>query len=1065
MMDHPNIAKVLDAGLTDQQRPYFVMEYIKGLPLTKYCDDAKLSIAERLSLFIQICQAVQHAHQKGVIHRDLKPGNILIALYDGKPVPKIIDFGLAKALHHSLTEHTLHTGHEMVLGTPLYMSPEQAELNNLDIDTRSDIYSLGVILYELLTGVTPLEKQRFKEAAWAEVLRIIKEEEPSKPSTKLSQSNSLPSVAAQRQMEPKKLSTLVKGDLDWIVMKALEKDRSRRYETANGFAADVMRYLSGDVVTAVPPSMGYRVRKFVARNKGKVLAASLVLLALVVGMAGTTWGMIRATQSAEAERVAKQDAEEQKQAAFAATEQERQAKLESEAKRQEAERNVNYARKGNELLGSVFKGLDPKNNYANVGELRTVLKDNLAKAVKELEGSAIGDPLVVAEMQGTLARSLVGLGEAGQSITLFEKAYATQLAKLGPNHRDTIASMGNLGSEYINVGKQDRGLPLLEKAAELQKKKFGADHSETLICMANLASAYQSLGKLDLALPLIEDTYKRQKGKYGLDDPNTLDFMGNLAGTYQKAGKWDLALPLYEELVPLCKAKLGPIHPSTLGSISELAGVYQALGKFSLASQKLEELLTVVKDNLGPDHPLTLSTMSLLAQVYEDSGKLDLALPLYEKTLQLVKAKNGDDHPTTLASMNNLAQGYRSAGKMDLALPLLEKAFILHKARYGADHPDTLIGMMNLAYLYEVTNKLDLALPLYEKTLKMMTEKQGADHPNTLFCMSHLVDTYRLSQKLDLALPLAEKTFKVMMSKLGPDHPQTLIAMEKFGDLLQLAGKDVQALSILQEAYDLQKAKSGPDDPVTLISLNNLASYYWTAKQLDKSIPLFEEAVKRYEAKLGRNHKQTQRSLANLGVNYKDAGRHKEAILLLEEAHRAVIKYSDLGWVREQLVDAYSKAGENVKLTDLLLEQLTEAHSTLPKESPQLAGQLAQIGMAMLHQKQPKEAEPLLRESLAIREKTQADVWTTFNTQSMLGGALLGQKKFAEAEPFLLKGYEGMKQREKTPTADASRLSLLQRLTEALDRLIQFYTETNQPDEVKKWQAEKAKIAITPSSK
>lgn len=309
LMDHPNIARVLDAGLTEEHRPYFVMEYIKGLPLTKYCDDTRLAIDERLKLFIQICQAVQHAHQKGIIHRDLKPGNILIALYDGKPVPKVIDFGLAKALHQSLTERTLHTGHEMVLGTPLYMSPEQAELNNLDIDTRSDIYSLGVILYELLTGVTPLEKQRFKEAAWAEVLRIIKEEEPSKPSTKLSQSNSLPSVAAQRQMEPKKLSTLMKGDLDWIVMKALEKDRNRRYETANGFAADIQRYLTDEPVSAGPPGAGYRLRKFVRRNRGKVAAIGIVLISLMLGLIGTTWGFFQANAERIAAEQAKADAD------------------------------------------------------------------------------------------------------------------------------------------------------------------------------------------------------------------------------------------------------------------------------------------------------------------------------------------------------------------------------------------------------------------------------------------------------------------------------------------------------------------------------------------------------------------------------------------------------------------------------------------------------------------------------------------------------------------------------------------------------------------------------------
>ncbi len=293
LMDHPNIAKVLDGGLTESGRPYFVMEYVKGVPITEYCDATRLSVEERLNLFIQVCSALQHAHQKGIIHRDLKPSNILVAPYDDKPVPKVIDFGLAKAMHQSLTEKTLYTAHETVLGTPLYMSPEQAQLNNLDVDTRADIYSLGVLLYELLTGTTPLERKRFKEAAWDEIRRMIREEEPPRPSMRLSSTDTLPSLATFRHTEPAKLKKLVRGELDWIVMKALEKDRTRRYETANGLARDIQRYLDDEVVEARPPSTGYRIGKFVRRHKAQVIAAGLVLLALLAGIAGTTWGLIR----------------------------------------------------------------------------------------------------------------------------------------------------------------------------------------------------------------------------------------------------------------------------------------------------------------------------------------------------------------------------------------------------------------------------------------------------------------------------------------------------------------------------------------------------------------------------------------------------------------------------------------------------------------------------------------------------------------------------------------------------------------------------------------------------
>jgi serine/threonine protein kinase len=291
LMDHPNIAHVLDAGTTDTGQPYFVMELVKGVPITRYCDEHRLTPKQRLELFVPVCQAVQHAHQKGIFHRDLKPSNVMVCLYDGKPVPKVIDFGVAKAAGPKLTEKTLFTEVGSVVGTLEYMSPEQAELNQLDIDTRSDIYSLGVLLYELLTGTTPLERKRFKEAAFLEVLRLIREEESPRPSTRLSTAEGLPSIAANRGLEPKKLSGLVRGELDWIVMRALEKDRNRRYETANGFAADGQRYLTDEPVQACPPSAWYRFRKFARRHKMGLAMTGLALCLLVSLMGGISWAV------------------------------------------------------------------------------------------------------------------------------------------------------------------------------------------------------------------------------------------------------------------------------------------------------------------------------------------------------------------------------------------------------------------------------------------------------------------------------------------------------------------------------------------------------------------------------------------------------------------------------------------------------------------------------------------------------------------------------------------------------------------------------------------------------
>jgi len=884
VMDHPNIAKVLDGGLTETGRPFFVMEYVKGVPITEYCDATRLSVPERLNLFVQVCQAVQHAHQKGIIHRDLKPSNILVAPYDDKAVPKVIDFGLAKAMHQSLTERTLHTAHETVLGTPLYMSPEQAQLNNLDVDTRSDIYSLGVLLYELLTGTTPLEKKRFKEAAWDEIKRIIREEDPPRPSARLSSSQALPSLAAGRHSEPARLTKLVRGDLDWIVMKSLEKDRSRRYETANGFAADIQRHLAGEPVLAAPPSARYRVRKFARKHRAALTTAAAIALLLVAGVAVSTWQAVRATRAETAARLAEQEARQAQQAEADRAEGERLAKLDAEAQKEQAQKRLAQIEKANDILGSIFENLDPKEIAKAERPLQVILVEKLDQAVAQLEGESIGDPLVVAKMQNKFGLSLLGLGEPGKAIVLLEKARATLQAKLTPEHPDTLTSMNNLAGAYQTAGKLDLALPLFEETLKLRKAKLGPEHLRTLTSMNNLAMAHRDVGKLDLALPLLEETLKLRKAKLAPEHPDTLISMNNLALAYQAAGKLVLALPLFEETLKLTKAKL------------------------------------------GPEHPDTLTSMNHLANAYRDAGKLDLGLPLLEETLKLRNAKLGPEHPNTLISMNNLALGYQAAGKLNLALPLFEEA-----------------------------------------------------------------------QKL-------------MKAKLGPEHPDTLRNM------------------------------------------NNLAAAYWSAKQLDKSILLFEEALKRHEAKLGRNHPDTLVTVANLGVNYKDAGRLAEAVPLLEEAHRVAKKYSGLRFVGPQLLDAYAKAGQSAKLANLLQERVSEAWKALPNDpgAPgQEAGLLAQIGAGLLVQKKSTEAEPLLRECLAIREKTELDAWTTFNTKSLLGGAMLGQKKYADAEPLLLAGYEGMKQREKSIPEQGK-----VRIPEAIERLVQLYEATDKKDDAAKWRKE-----------
>jgi len=419
LMDHPNIAKVLDAGTTDDGRPFFVMELVKGTPITQFCDERKLSTRERLELFVPVCQAIQHAHQKGIIHRDVKPSNVLVALHDEKPVPKVIDFGVAKAVGQQLTEKTLYTGFGTLVGTPSYMAPEQATFNQLDIDTRADIYSLGVLLYELLAGSPPFEPERLNKAALDEVLRLVREEEPPRPSARLSTSETKASIAAVRQSEPAKLTKLLRGELDWIVMKALEKDRNRRYETAKDFAADAQRYLHDEPVQACPPSAAYRLRKFARRNKRPVLAAFVVILALVVGIIGTTVGLIRARV---AETDAAREAAEKTKALTTAETNEQQAKW----AQQEAQANLEDAMAAVDQLLTRL-GDERLANVPHMEPIRRELLQDALKFYQKFLAKKSDDPVIRREAARAYRRMgeiYFWLGQDSAANEVFPKAIA-----------------------------------------------------------------------------------------------------------------------------------------------------------------------------------------------------------------------------------------------------------------------------------------------------------------------------------------------------------------------------------------------------------------------------------------------------------------------------------------------------------------------------------------------------------------------------------------------------------------------------------------------------------------
>jgi tetratricopeptide (TPR) repeat protein len=687
MMDHPNIARVLDAGTTDPQarveegetgrggeadaelsprvspsptlplspstsaRPYFVMELVKGVPITKYCDDHKLSLRERLELFKPVCEAVHHAHQKGIIHRDLKPTNVLVAEYDNRAVPKVIDFGVAKATAQKLTERTMFTEFGQLIGTVEYMSPEQAKFNQLDIDTRSDIYSLGVLLFELLTGTTPFEKQRLETTPFDETLRIIREEEPPKPSTILGTSSTLPLIAANRHTEPAKLSKEVRGELDWIVMKCLEKDRNRRYESANNLAADLERHLHDEAVEACPPSATYRFRKFVRRHKLGVVASVAVAAAVLLGVAGTTGGMIWALR-------------------------------ERKIAQANAARATTLAERSNEVayfLEDMLGGVRPS---VALGRDTTMLQEIVDKTAEQIDTELAGQPEVQAELRVTLAQVYFDLQLHHKAEAMARHTLEMARADLGDENIFVADALLQLGRELKYRRAFDEAEPVIRQSIAMQRKLRGADSTReaTLLCSLSDILRHQADIRGDRAKQLAEaesaarESLAISRKRLGNDSNEAAWALLALSQALQHQQKYPESEAAIREAHAMRVRLHGHEHPFTAIDLKFLGQTLMHQGKLDEAEKCVRESLAVSEKMEGNETLRQAETHSILGDILSRQRKLDEAETHCRAAVTIARKQMGEDYLDLSKLLSALAGVLAEQGKLVEARQCAEQA-------------------------------------------------------------------------------------------------------------------------------------------------------------------------------------------------------------------------------------------------------------------------------------------------------------------------------------------------------------------------------------------------------